>query len=175
MALCRLDSMPFAEDPTNTDTFFLRNRLRKLLSDAPLSRVRPQQVTPQSQAGQRHSPEHQLSPEPQAKGQLQTSCDASAAPAGAQTSSRTEQAVSGGITLDALRVMRACRAASRKLQEDAEMLLERASLQGAGMLLDLSILHAARQPVALKALATALQVCMQESCLCLLRRHLRGR
>ncbi len=168
MALCRLHSMPFAEDPTNRDTFYLRNRLRKLLSDATLLRVRPQQDAPQNDDGQRHSFDLQLSHKPQAKVHPQTSCEASAAPARTQTSSRAEQAFSADTTSDALRVMRACRAASRKLQEDADMLLKRASLQGAGMLLDLSVLDAARRAVARRALATALQVCLQEPCLCLL-------
>ena len=168
MALCRLHSMPFAEDPTNRDTFFLRNRLRKLLSDASPSRKRPQQDTPQNYGSQRSPSKHQLSPEPQAKGQSRTSCGASAVPPRIQTSSQAEQASSADITSDALRVMQACRAVSRKLQEDADMLLKRASLQGTSTLLDLSVLDAARQPVAVRALATALQVCMQEPCLCLL-------
>ena len=174
LALCRLHSMPFAEDPTNRDTFYLRNRLRKLLSDAALSRMPPQQDTPQNHDSHRHPSELQLSHKPQAKGQPRTSCGASAAPASTQTSSRAEQAFSADTTSDALRVMRACRAASRKLQEDADMLLKRASLQGAGMLLDLSVLHAARQPVAVRALATALQVCMQSPCLCPLPWTLQG-
>ena len=175
MALCRLHSMPFAEDPTNRDTFYLRNRLRKLLSDVSLSRVRPQQDTPQNENTQRRSSELQLSHKPQAKGQPQTSCGASAAPARTQTSIQAEQAFGVGITSDALRVMRACRAASRKLQEDADMLLKRARLQDDGMLLDLSVLHVAHQPVAVRALATALQVRMQEPCLCLLPWYLQGR
>ena len=168
MALCRLHSIPFAEDPTNRDTFYLRNRLRKLLSDASSSCMRPQQCTPQSHGSQHPPSEHQFSLEPQAKEQPRISCGASAAPARTQRYSRAEQAFSADITSDALRVMRACRIASRKVQEDADMLLRRASLQGNSMLLDLSVLDAARQPLALRALATALQVCLREPCLCLL-------
>ena len=158
VALCHSRGLSFAVDPTNKDTFFARNHLRKLMG----SQQAIAACTLQEVAG--HSPSQALATE--------LACEDAAAPgnksdistgqretsAAARELETEQQTPSSGLTADALRVMAACTAASQKLQRDADLLLKQARLPGPTMLLEIERLRESSKHVAVRALSEAIVV-----------------
>lgn len=145
-------------DPTNSDTFFARNHLRKLMS---LQHATAAGMLPQLDGGR-----------PSKAGATVLACENLAACArkaedsGQSASSGAPSAVETGEdtssrapTSDILRVMAACSAASQKLQTDADLALQQACLPGPPTLLDIERLRETSKHVAVRALSGALAVC----------------
>ena len=145
-------------DPTNNDTFFARNHLRKLMGvqDAAaecapwaLAGCSPSQAGVTENAGVHLAARAGMADVSVGQG---LRYDASRKiGTGGQSPSRA-------LTADVLRVMAACSAASQKLQEDADLALEQACLPGPPTLLDVARLLDNSKHVAIRALARALMV-----------------
>ena len=155
VALCQSEGLPFALDPTNQDTFFSRNRLRKLMGNQQaIAACMPQRLSD-------CSPSQEIT---------ELVCQSPAAQAstfdlpqrvGHGALSNTDpgqQTVSRALTADVLRVMAACSAASVRLKKAAELVLEHARVPSPSTLLDVGTLRRSSKHVAVRALSKALVV-----------------
>ena len=158
MALCHSKGLPFAVDPTNKDTFFARNHLRKLMGSqqAPAACV-PQEVADRSTS---QAPAIELACEdaPAPRNKADISTDQRECSAAAKHHEAGQQTPCRGLTADILRVMAACSASSQKLQRDADLLLKQARLPGPSMLLEIERLRESSKYVAVRALSKAIVV-----------------
>ena len=158
VALCETQGLAFAVDPTNNDTFFARNHLRKLMGRQDAAAA----CTPQdrggcspSQAGGTEDAGEQLA---EVEGMPDVSIGQGLRHDAVQETSTAAQTPSRTLTADVLRVMAACTAACLKLQKDADIALEQARLPGPPTLLDMDRLREQSKHVAVRALQRALAV-----------------
>ena len=145
IALCCRQGFPYAVDLTNSDTFFARNHLRKLLGSQQIlpasmpHRLRINSTSepdaPESGCNYQAEGIHKSGTSPDLQKWHTTSHD---------TGSRACNP-STALTRDVLRVMAACSTASQRLQKEAELLFERARLPGPSLLLDTEIFQPGQQ------------------------------